>query len=77
MARVESGPVLEDFEELFVLLERIMEEDEKGMTFYEDVKERAESMVQWITENNVATDNHQRAVDNWKDAIEEKLARLS
>ncbi len=77
MSRVDPEPVLTDFEELFELLEQVMELDEKGMAFYEDIKEKADSMVGWISTNNVATDNHQRAVENWKEMIEEKLERLS
>ena len=77
MARIDPKPVLEDFEELLEKLDEIMEKDEGSMAFYEDIKEKAQDMVRWITENNVATDNHQRAADNWTELIEEKLDGLS
>lgn len=77
MARVEPEPVLEDFEELLELLERAKDEDPNSLAFYEDIEERAKDMVKWIETNNVATNNHERAVKNWKDLLEDKLDNLS
>ena len=38
MSRVDPEPVLEDFEDLLGKLDEVTELDERGTTFYEDVK---------------------------------------
>ena len=77
MARVEPEPVLEEFEELLEMIEQVLEDDPKDAAFFEDIQTKAKSMVVWIEENNVATDNHERAVRNWRDLLEERVEKMS